>query len=369
MTLSRITFSENQIRFGVSLGIVHVVGALIAHFAVPPAMEARLGLVADPWFRRETGTVNAGFAYGLLRVVQGKRDTTFLRSTAVSGLLMAAVRSAATLRGRRGGALSAAVIGSDLALGIGGLVLANQLDRQAQHPIAVNHNRLPPFAVAGEQGEPNRSRRVRIEDLEQVPRPGAPHKLAHIVFKTPRIARMIDWYTQVLDAVVVFQDKRVAFLTYDHEHHRVALIKVPALLRIPSLVWKVHRKFFGVNHIAFGYNDMRDLVATYRRLAEAGIEPVWCINHGPTTSMYYEDPDGNRLELQVDNFTTKHDLLDWLASGEFDKNPIGVEFDPEVLERLLAAGTPRQALIKRGSAPPDGRPARSGMRTLRWKTL
>jgi len=158
-------------------------------------------------------------------------------------------------------------------------------------------------------------------DLERSRRRGAPNKLAHVVFKTPRIAEMIDWYTTVLDAVVVFADKRIAFLTYDQEHHRIALIKVPRPLRIPGAVWKVHRKFFGVDHIAFTYEGLADLIATHRRLADAGIEPVWCINHGPTTSMYYEDPDGNRIELQVDNFATNRELLGWLAGGEFDKNP------------------------------------------------
>ena len=130
MSLSRPQFGEAQIRFGASLGIAHVIGALVAHFLVPKSLEGRLGLVADPWFRRETGTVNAGFAYGLVRTLQGERDATFLRSTAISGLLMAAVRTIATFRGRRAGALSAMVIASDFALGVGGLVLAAQFDRR-----------------------------------------------------------------------------------------------------------------------------------------------------------------------------------------------------------------------------------------------
>lgn len=87
--------------------------------------------IADAqWFRRETGTVNAGFAYGLFRILRGERDATFLRSTAISGLLMAAVRTIATLRGRRTGVVSATVIASDLVLGIGGLVLADQFERR-----------------------------------------------------------------------------------------------------------------------------------------------------------------------------------------------------------------------------------------------
>lgn len=130
MTLPRPQLSEAQVRIGISLGMAHVLGALIAHFMVPSSLEARLGLVADPWFRRETGTVNAGFAYGLFRIMRGRRDATFLRSTAISGLLMAAVRTIATLRGRRAGTLSAMVIASDLTLGLGGLILAQQFDRR-----------------------------------------------------------------------------------------------------------------------------------------------------------------------------------------------------------------------------------------------
>ena len=89
MPPSRLTITDSQLRIGAALGLAHVSGALIAHFAVPKSLERRLGLVADPWFRRETGTVNAGFAYGLIRVLRGHRDATFIRATAISGLLMA----------------------------------------------------------------------------------------------------------------------------------------------------------------------------------------------------------------------------------------------------------------------------------------
>jgi catechol 2,3-dioxygenase-like lactoylglutathione lyase family enzyme len=210
---------------------------------------------------------------------------------------------------------------------------------------------------------------VGPDDLERGRRPHAPAKLAHVVFKTPRLAEMADWYTLVLDGMVVFADERICFITYDDEHHRVAFIKVPRPLRIPGVVWKINRKFWGFDHVAFTHDRLETLVATHRRLADAGIEPVWCINHGPTTSMYYEDPDGNRVELQVDNFASNQELMDWLSGGEFEKNPIGVEFDPDVLERLVTAGVPAAQLIPRGSAPPDGRKPRAGLRTLRWRTI
>ena len=52
------------------------------------------------------------------------------------------------------------------------------------------------------------------------------------------------------------------------------------------------------------FADSATCLYTYARLKGDGIEPYWCINHGPTTSLYYKDPDGNQIELQVDNFPT-----------------------------------------------------------------
>lgn len=211
--------------------------------------------------------------------------------------------------------------------------------------------------------------KVTLEDLGKGPRPYAPAKLAHFVIKTPRLDEMVWWYTTVLDGIVAYQDKMVTFITYDEEHHRVALLRLPRLFRIPGVVWSKHRKFWGIDHIAFSYDSLDRLVASYRRLANIGILPVWAINHGPTTSMYYEDPDGNRLELQVDNFDSQGELLAWLNGGDFDDNPIGVNFDPDVLEAKLARGVSHAELAKRGSATPDGQKPKAGYRTLRWKTL
>ena len=44
-------------------------------------------------------------------------------------------------------------------------------------------------------------------------------------------------------------------------------------------------------------------------------------------------------------------LVAWVRSGTFQRNPIGVEFDPEVLARRLAAGDPLSELVQQGSAP------------------
>ncbi|AEH10516.1 MULTISPECIES: hypothetical protein [Protofrankia] len=93
-------------RAGALAAFAHVGTAPVAHFAVPKPLETKLGLLAAPWFRRETGTANAGHAYGAPRLYHGHRDPTFLRATAIAGISMAAVRAVATLRGHRSGPLS-----------------------------------------------------------------------------------------------------------------------------------------------------------------------------------------------------------------------------------------------------------------------
>ena len=52
----------------------------------------------------------------------------------------------------------------------------------------------------------------------------APAKFAHVVFRTNQIDTMVDWYCTFLEAHVAYRDAGIAFLTYDDEHHRIALI-------------------------------------------------------------------------------------------------------------------------------------------------
>src|SRR2546421_682159 len=124
----------------------------------------------------------------------------------------------------------------------------------------------------------------------------APQKFAHIVLKSANFDAVIAWYATVLQARVAFRNDFSAFRTYDDEHHRVAVINAPGSPAPAEAA-------AGVHHIAYTYAGLGELLSTYRRLKASGIEPARCINQGPTTSMYYRDPDGLRVELQIDNFT------------------------------------------------------------------
>lgn len=179
----------------------------------------------------------------------------------------------------------------------------------------------------------------RIVDADAAP--VSPRLFAHAVFATPNYQQMLDWYGAVLNARVVAGGPLLSFMTFDQEHHRLAFINRPKLAVKDG-------KQAGIDHLAYSLRDIGELLNTYARLKKMGILPVWPVNHGLTTSLYYQDPDGNRVELQVDNFATAEELQGWFSRPSFGGNPIGVEFDPEALIALYESGAPHSVLIQIG---------------------
>ena len=160
--------------------------------------------------------------------------------------------------------------------------------------------------------------------------------------------RLRDWYLTVLQARIAYQNEQVSFMTYDDEHHRVGIVQLPGLepATTPSP---------GLEHSSFTYADLGQLLATYRRLKAAGIVPFWTINHGPTISMYYRDPDHNKVELQVDVFATPAQTNEFLEQY-YPENFMGIIFDPEEMIAKFEAGVPIAELYKRPKLPPGMTP-------------
>lgn len=180
-----------------------------------------------------------------------------------------------------------------------------------------------------------------------------PKKLAHVVFQTNQIARMRDWYCRALGAHVIFENEHLSFATYDDEHHRIAFIDLGPLA--PRAVGQTElapgaAEPPGLHHTSWTFGTLAELLDTYVHLRDEGVRPFFCVNHGPTTSMYYRDPDGNRVELQIDNFETAKEGQDWMLSPAFARNPIGVEFDPEEMLERSRAGVPWKELVARGTS-------------------
>jgi hypothetical protein len=109
-----------------------------------------------------------------------------------------------------------------------------------------------------------------------------------------------------------------------------------------------------MQHIAFTHSSLRELLTAWTGRKNIGIEPVWTVNHGPTMSMYYRDPNGNHIEMQADVFETAEEATLYMMGPEYSENPLGADFDPEDLLRRLDAGEPEKKLMKRPNVGPRG---------------
>lgn len=182
-----------------------------------------------------------------------------------------------------------------------------------------------------------------------------PIKFAHVVYQTRRYEEMIAWYRDVFEAEIVNKDPALCFMTYDDEHHRFAFANLDLLK--PDGAATDARGQIGVNHVAYTYASVADLLATYERLKAAGIHPYWPVHHGTTLSLYYADPDGNRMEFQVDACSAEEGKA-FLAATD---NPVGVMWDPEALVARLRDGEAEEELLVQPVGEPSPIPMEHGM--------
>lgn len=116
------------------------------------------------------------------------------------------------------------------------------------------------------------------------------NKVGHVVLNVKDVEKSAAFYTEILGMEVMLQrEKNAAFLSFGAQHHDVALFKAPEGAEMGNL---------GLNHIAFqiagGETELRQL---YGKLVDYGAKVDFTTDHGMTRSVYFFDPDGNRLEI------------------------------------------------------------------------
>jgi catechol-2,3-dioxygenase len=158
----------------------------------------------------------------------------------------------------------------------------------------------------------------------------SPIKFAHVVLKTSRYDEMVAWWKDFLGAQARHENEFITFLSYDEEHHRMAIVNFPGLE-------DRSKTSNGVEHFAFTYESLDSLFDQFEHMKGKGQLPYWTINHGMTLSAYYRDPDGNQVETQFDSMSL--DTADEFMSGPlFAANPIGVDVDFDALNARRKAG-------------------------------
>jgi catechol-2,3-dioxygenase len=174
-------------------------------------------------------------------------------------------------------------------------------------------------------------------------------KLAHVVYRTRRLAEMLEWYRAVFGARIVYRNEALAFLTFDEDHHRLAFADLDVIAPDGE---SAAQAAIGLDHVAYEVPSLTALLESWEFLRERGIEPYWCVNHGMSASLYYADPDGNQIEFSVDCFASKAECSDYFAGETIGANPVGTEYDPaDWLARLRAGMSERDLLDIDPSAP------------------
>jgi catechol 2,3-dioxygenase len=118
--------------------------------------------------------------------------------------------------------------------------------------------------------------------------------IGHAHLKVRDLPRAIAFYTRFFSLTLVEQvGTHYAFLSGGPLHHELALQQVDPAAPAPS----AHAT--GLYHIAFEVPDQRAFAHAYQALTDAGI-PVAAVNHFISWAMYFDDPDGNGLEIYWD---------------------------------------------------------------------
>lgn len=120
-------------------------------------------------------------------------------------------------------------------------------------------------------------------------------KMDHMVFNVRDLDAAIDFYTRVVGMKVVmhFKERKMAFLSFGERFADIRLFEM-------GEQYEKDRHWHGFNHVAFQpEGGIEEFNALHQRLKDEGanIEGIESYAEGRHQSLYFYDPEGNRLEF------------------------------------------------------------------------
>ena len=183
-----------------------------------------------------------------------------------------------------------------------------------------------------------------------------PPQFSEVILKTSRFAAIKDWYETVTDVKAFFvrDDAKkatwagaynIAFIRIFSDH---PYTQVLGIFEVPAVNGRADNQKGepGMHHMQLRHVSLDHLFCRYEALRTLGITPMRSFNHGPGTSFYYHDPDGNTVELSAANFVNESDYLAYFRSESYAKNISGIEIDPAAYVARFRAGATQEELVR-----------------------
>lgn len=119
-----------------------------------------------------------------------------------------------------------------------------------------------------------------------------PKYLGHINIYVRNAAESQKWYEDILGLHTYdLVPGRAAFMSANKdESHEIALVEVGESASGPQ------PGQVGLNHMAWRMDNLEDLKEFYNRLEEKQV-PMRTADHGISLGIYFQDPDGNGIEV------------------------------------------------------------------------
>lgn len=138
--------------------------------------------------------------------------------------------------------------------------------------------------------------------------------LGHVVFYVRDLDRSVKFYTDVVGlglSGTIFNN-RAALLSGGSTHHELLLIQVG------EAQGPVQGKRIGLYHVGWKIGDTLDALRDrFNRILELGYDIDGVSDHTISQSIYLRDPDGNEVELYVDNPD-----FDWRNDDSWMETPV-----------------------------------------------
>ncbi len=150
----------------------------------------------------------------------------------------------------------------------------------------------------------------------------------HVVFNVHDLDAAVKFYTEVVGMKLIrrFDDRKMAFVSFGDHHHDIGLFQVGGTT-------EPDRQWHGFNHLAMEYEGGPEILEQlHQRLIEKGakIDNLEGHNAGRHKSVYFFDPDGNRLEFYWENPAWTAQASQWIkqaAQGTGDAAKGGEMFE------------------------------------------